>query len=420
MPAVFGHRGWLLRAAGVFAGCYVTGRLGLEMPLFGSAICPIWAPAGIALAALLRLGLSLWPAVWLAALALGLSIGSPLWLAVLIAFGNTLGPLLGAWVLQRDGLHAPLDRRRDLWLFGSVGIGFAMAITASNGTFWLAAAGHIAWGQLPTAWLYWWLGDAMGALVVGIPLLTLSRSAWQSAMGNWRWLPTVLIAAGCLASAALTTLFTGGERAVQSPLFFMPHLLLCWLAVRSGLFAASITGLLLTAMTLACTVQGVGPFHLDTASQGISMLVGYVCSLLAIPTVTSALAGEIKVNEQRWQLALDASNIGVGEWDLRSNEVVFSNRWLALLGHASQAFGHTLQSFWSLVHPDDVPAVRRAFEPLHAGGAVNCRAECRMQCRDGSWRLFELHALVAERGGGRRAGAHRQHGPRHQRRPGRP
>ena len=397
MPAVFGHRGWLLRAGLVFIACYATGRIGLATPLFGAAISPIWAPAGIALAAMLRLGLSVWPAVWLAALALGLSTGSALWLAVLIAFGNTLGPLLGAWVLQRDGLHTQLDRRRDLWLFGSVGIGFSMAVTASNGTFWLAAAGHLAWRELPTAWLYWWLGDAMGALVVGIPLLTLTHSAWRQATHDWRWLPTLLIAIGCLAAAALTTLFNGSTRAVQSPLFFLPHLLLCWLAVRSGLFAASVTGLLLTTMTVACTLKGIGPFHLDTAPHGISMLVGYVCSLLAIPTVTSALTGEIKVNEQRWQLALDASNIGVGEWDLRTGEVQFSRRWLALLGHASQVFGNTLQSFWTLVHPDDVPAVRRAFEPLHAGGAVNCRAECRMQCRDGSWRLFELHALVAER-----------------------
>jgi diguanylate cyclase (GGDEF)-like protein/PAS domain S-box-containing protein len=50
------------------------------------------------------------------------------------------------------------------------------------------------------------------------------------------------------------------------------------------------------------------------------------------------------------------------------------------------------------LHPDDVDHVRRAFEPLRAGGSVSCRTECRMHCRDGSWRLFELHALVSEHG----------------------
>ncbi|HZT55260.1 MAG TPA: EAL domain-containing protein, partial [Burkholderiaceae bacterium] len=382
----------------LLAAYYLSGRVGLSVPQFGTYITLIWPPAGIALAALLRFGLGVWPGVWLGAFAIALSLGTSLWLAVLIAFGNTLGPLLGAWVLQRDGLHAELDRRRDLWLFGSVGIGLSTLITASNGAFWLAVAGRIAWADLPRAWMYWWLGDAMGALVVGIPLLTLSRAALHQALGEWRWVPAVLLALGTIASAALAALFAGGEHAVRSPLFFAPHLLLCVMAARSGLFAASTTALLLAAGTVLATVHGLGPFHQPDGSQGVSLLVGYVCSLLAIPLLTTALNGEIAANERRWQLALDASQIGIGEWDLRTRRVEFSPRWLALLGYSTQGFGDTLHAFWALIHRDDVTSVQRAFEPLRAAGAINCRAECRMQCRDGSWRLFELHALVAERG----------------------
>jgi diguanylate cyclase (GGDEF)-like protein/PAS domain S-box-containing protein len=71
-----------------------------------------------------------------------------------------------------------------------------------------------------------------------------------------------------------------------------------------------------------------------------------------------------------------------------------------MLGYSSQDFGDHLQAFWSLVHPDDVPGVQEAFGPLRASTAINCRAECRMRCRDDSWRPFELHALVAERSAG--------------------
>ncbi|MEP7102996.1 MAG: diguanylate cyclase, partial [Burkholderiales bacterium] len=393
-----GSRDWAQRSAVLMLAYYLTGRLGLQVPQFGTHMTLLWPPAGIALAGLLRFGLSAWPAIFVGALTVNFSVGTPLWLAVLIAFGNTLGPLLGAWVLQRDGLHVELDRRRDLWLFGAIGVGFAMLLTATNGSFWLAAGGVITWSDLPKAWAYWWLGDAMGALVVGIPLLTFSQAAWKQAVREWRWLPSGLLVLGTLASATLASVFAGSEHAVQSPLFFLPHLLLCWLAARSGLFAASSTALLLITGTVLATLHGLGPFHHADSSQGVSLLVGYVCSLLAIPLLTTALTGEIAANERRWQVALDASQIGVGEWDLRAGRVEFSKRWLALLGHSSQAFGDSLHAFWALVHPDDVAEVQRAFEPLRAAGAINCRAECRMQCRDGSWRLFELHALVAERG----------------------
>ncbi len=396
--AVVGSRDWALRTALLVAAYYLSGRAGLTVPQFGAHVTLIWPPAGIALAALLRFGLGVWPGVWFGSFAVTLSVGTPIWLAALIAFGNTLGPLLGAWVLQRDGLHVELDRRRDLWLFGAIGVGFSMAITASNGAFWLAAGGVIAWGQVPAAWMYWWLGDAMGALIVGIPLLTVSRSAWRRAFADWRWAPTGLLAVGTLASAALASLVSGSDHAIQSPLFLVPHLLLCWLAARSGLFAASTTALTLTVGTLLATLHGLGPFQQLGSSHGVSQLVGYVCSLLAMPLLTTALTGELAANERRWQLALDASQIGIGEWNLRDGRIEFSQRWLALLGHSSQTFGDTPHAFWALLHPDDLADVQCAFEPLRAEGATSCRAESRMQRHDGSWRLFELHALVAERG----------------------
>jgi len=395
----FGSRDWIVRTLLVLVAYVVCGRVGLATLQPGLYSSVIWPAAGVALAALLRLGLGVWPGVWLGALIVEMSTGAAWWVASLMAFGNTLGPALAAWVLQRDGLHAELNRRRDLWLFGAVGIGFAMLITASNGAFWLAAAGVVAWADAPRVWATWWLGDAMGAFVVGVPLLTLSRASLQQAFGDWRWLPTGLLALSTMASAVLASALTGNGYLAQSPLFFLPHLLLCWMAARSGLFAASATALFLIAGTAIATLHGVGPFFHPETARAVSVLVGYIVSLLAIPLLTTALTGEIAGNERRWHLALDTSQIGVGEWDLPNGRIEFSPRWLTLLGYSSQDFGDHLQAFWALVHPEDVPLVQQAFEPLRAAGAINCRAECRMLCRDGSWRPFELHALVAERNG---------------------
>ena len=403
-PAVFlgqtGSRTWALRVGLLLAAYYVSGRIGLAVPQFGTNVTLIWPAAGIALAGLLRFGVGVWPGVFAGALLVPLATGMPAWLAALIAVGNTLGPTLGAFLLRRDGLHVELDRRRDLWLFGATGVGLATAVTASNGVFWLAAAGRIAWAQAPQAWGYWWLGDAISTLVVGIPLLTFSRASLRQATADWRWLPSSLLLLGTLGSAALAFAFSTHGRAMQSALFFLPHVFLCWLAARSGLFAASLGTLVLTTGSVAATLNGFGPFQMSGQDHNVAFLIGYVCSLLAIPLLTTTLIGEIAANERRWQLALDTSRIGVAEWDLVRGRVDLSARWLALLGHTAQDFGHDLCSFWSHVHAEDTPSVQRAFESLRAPRAVNCIAECRMLCRDGSWRPFELHALVTERGSG--------------------
>ncbi len=409
MPAVDFHRAvgalwaprplreWLLQVLLLALACATGAQLALVLPQAGPAIPPIWPPAGIALAAMLRFGVSLSPGIWLAVFTAALLGGEPVWSAFMLAVGGTLAPMLGAFALRCEGLHSDLDRRRDLGLYAVFGIALVATLTAANGAFWRAASGSTPWPDILRTGAYLWLGDALGLLVVGIPFLTLSRAALRQAFGEWRWVRSSLLVIVTLASAALPFLLTSPGVAAPSPLFFVPHVLLCWLSARSGLFLASSTSFLLALGNMLAARYGIGPFQVNPNDAGVAFLIGYVCSLLAMPLLTTALTGEIAANERRWQLALDTSQIGVGEWDLARARVDLSARWLALLGYQTQSFGHSLQSFWALVHTDDLLALQRALEPLRASRAENTRTECRMQCRDGSWRAFELHALVAER-----------------------
>ena len=409
IPAI--SRAWSWRVALLFAAYSLCGRVGLGIPSFNDSSTLTWLPAGVALAGLLRFGVGVWPGVFFGALGLTLAAGFQPWLAVMIAIGNTAGPALGALVLQREGLHPELDRRRDLWLFGVIGIGFAMAVSASNASFWLAASGRISGSQALQAWREMWLGEALSSLLIGIPLLTCSRAAAQHAGARWRWLPSALLALGVIGSGALALSlalsFGGPDRAARPawlfvPLGLLPHVLLGWMAARSGLFAASLSALALAAVALIAAANGVGPFSGSGREPGMALLLAWVGSLPLVPLLISALTGELAANERRWRLALDGAQIGVGEWDLRRGRFDMSARWLAVLGYTPQEFGHDLSAFWSRVHPDDVLSVQRAFEPLRAGRAIDapagCRATCRMLCRDGSWRTFELHTLVIERG----------------------
>ena len=56
-------------------------RLGFRLAFVAEQITTVWPPTGLALAALLLWGRSLWPAVWLGAFVANAGTGAPLWTA---------------------------------------------------------------------------------------------------------------------------------------------------------------------------------------------------------------------------------------------------------------------------------------------------------------------------------------------------
>ena len=81
---------------------YAGAMLGLSIPYIGSNITLYWPPSGISLAALTLWGLACWPGVLLGSLTATLTLGE---LALPAAFGislsNTLGPVIGAFLLRK-------------------------------------------------------------------------------------------------------------------------------------------------------------------------------------------------------------------------------------------------------------------------------------------------------------------------------
>jgi len=373
------------------AAYYASGLLGLATPQVGRNVSLIWPPAGLAFAALLRLGPRLWPAVALAALLVALSTGLPLWTATLVALGNGGAMALAADLLRRFGMHPALDRRHDLRLLALGGVGVAM-LTATNGVFWLLVSGAVTWVAVPRAWAYWWLGDLMGVIVVGVPLLTVSRDTLHRLLApGWR---SAAIAVASLLAAWLAFRDSAGG---VSPLLFLPYLLLGWLALRSGVFTASVTMLLVATIAVGHTVAAQGPFAHAAAATGLAMLAGYLATLSAMPLLITALTGELGATEQRWQLALAVSQLGVADWNLRRSEIEFSPRWSALLDEPALPSLEPAHGFWSRLHDDDRAPVQAALASLRDTRSEGTRIECRMRRRDGGWRWFELNALAAER-----------------------
>jgi len=90
---------------------------------------------------------------------------------------------------------------------------------------------------------------------------------------------------------------------------------------------------------------------LDDVSEKFS---GYVMILNDITALESA--------RERFDLAINGSRDGLWDWNLITNEIYFSPRWKMMLGYSDEELPNALETWSSLVHPDDLEAAERAIE----------------------------------------------------------
>jgi diguanylate cyclase (GGDEF)-like protein/PAS domain S-box-containing protein len=294
---------WLLHALGVALAYYLAARLGLLIPYIGSHVSLFWLPTGVATAAYWRWGRAMGPAVAAAAFLVNFQIGGPVWMAAGVAAGNALGPLLSATLLRRWRFDAALTRRRDLGIYLSAVLA-GMVVTATGGSFWLWQAGLLPTALWPAAWMTWWTGDAVGALLGGIPLIALSWNAWRETFGG----PRGAVNLGLLAVVALCGLvgfssWTGPSAALFFPLLALPLFLVAVLALQAGVLAASLAVLLLSATAAWGTARGVGPFAGHDTHAGLLALWSYTTAQACTSVLICGLAAQLLAT-RRQQAAL--------------------------------------------------------------------------------------------------------------------
>jgi integral membrane sensor domain MASE1 len=161
----------------VVSGAYIgAAKLGLSLDdVSHGVITPVWAPSGIALAALLILGVRFWPAVALGAFVANATSDASLGVAAGITVGNTAAAVVGALLVRRLGFTPALDRVRAVLALVVGGALLSTTISATNGVTVLTIADATE-DPYGTAWVLWWFGDAIGVLMVAPVILVLYAS----------------------------------------------------------------------------------------------------------------------------------------------------------------------------------------------------------------------------------------------------
>jgi signal transduction histidine kinase/integral membrane sensor domain MASE1 len=293
------------------AAAYVAAAmLGFRVS-FVAQVSPVWAPTGIAEAALILGGRSLWPAVWIGAFAANVFIGGPLWVAASVACGNTLEAFAAAWLLERFPAFDPaLRRTRSVLAFIIVGVLFSTTISATIGVASLCASGAQLWSRFNEIWLVWWLGDAAGAVVVAPAILTLARTPARCTRRQW-YETSLLVVATVIATEIVFGQVLGptiGRRPLEFVIF--PFVIVA--AVRLAQPATSLVVLTASAVTILNTVRGVGPFSGSEVPHSLVLLQVFMGVFAGTGLLLAAAIGEWRTSERRRAAAHAVSDILAG------------------------------------------------------------------------------------------------------------
>ena len=299
---------------GVLGVLYVaTAKVGLSLDAVHGFAAAVWPPTGIALVALVLYGTRLWPSIAVGAFLVNWSAGAPVLVACGMALGNTLEALVGTVLLTRVvGFRPSLDRLQDVLGLIVLAAGLSTLVSATCGVTsgWLG--GVIPAAAYGKAWRTWWLGDALGALVVA-PLLFVWSGHGRGALSR-RGLPEalmLLVAVGALSFAVFGNI-------LDPTLFNFPYLVfppLIWAALRLGPQGAITATALVSASAIWGTVQGFGPFAGPTLQESLFLLQAFMSVVTGTILVLAAVTAERRqaegaMHEQHERLHVTLSSIG--------------------------------------------------------------------------------------------------------------
>jgi signal transduction histidine kinase len=256
------------------------------------------------------LGVRAWPAIWLAAFAVNVVGLGPLTAAV-IASGNTLEVVLGAWVIGRlSGEDVRFGRLRDV-----VALALAATVTplvaAAFGTLALSASGNAGESSLSALFAVWWAGDATGVLLV-TPLIVawLRPDSLPAKSGRAiEWASVIAFSVVAAMSAFNRRLLQ--EDGLFHPLAFVPVTVVVWAAVRLGSRGAATVSLVVATIAVASTTRWSPSLEVARAQvavlltfNGILAITGLVLS--SVVGAHAAAEAELERGQARYRALIEA------------------------------------------------------------------------------------------------------------------
>ena len=143
--------------------------------------------------------------------------------------------------------------------------------------------------------------------------------------------------------------------------------------------------------------------YLDLRFWPIPGKDGKVEQVLAVSRDVTDLrrAGEVERRlTERLNLATAAGAIGIWDWDIARNELVWDDRMHELYGVPRDRFGGVYEAWLACIHPDDRESCNAAVDRIVESGN-NYQSEFRVLSTDGNMKFFKSYGVVQRNKEGR-------------------
>lgn len=110
------------------------------------------------------------------------------------------------------------------------------------------------------------------------------------------------------------------------------------------------------------------------------------------------LADERERANQQWlALTLDAAELGMWDWDARTDKLVWSERCASILGYRLDEMPSDAQGWMDTQHPDDRADGWQTFKAHLKGEVQQLKLELRCRAKDGRWVWLLVNGRITER-----------------------
>ncbi len=127
---------------------------------------------------------------------------------------------------------------------------------------------------------------------------------------------------------------------------------------------------------------------------GTVMLLIFNTFMLQAQSGRDRAEESLKDTEQRLALAIEGTNDGIFDWNLKKSSIFYSARFFKMLGYDRSSYTGTIEDFTALLHPEEVAAVRDCIERYLAGELDEYSQIFRMKDASGKWLWIQSRGMA--------------------------